>query len=132
MLHRLAINLLYYHAGIVKGLSTTDQIFTIQQILQKCHKFQVITHYLTINSKATYDTIDREELWKIMNENGYPAKLTILVKTTMDDLMCCVKIWDPFDTRKGFRIDDGLSRLLFNIALEGDMKQAALHDLQYI
>ncbi|XP_035894536.1 uncharacterized protein LOC118504301 [Anopheles stephensi] len=55
-----------YKAGFVGGKSTTDQIFTLRRILQKCRERQIPTHHLFIDFKAAYDTIDRNELWNIM------------------------------------------------------------------
>ncbi|XP_062710555.1 uncharacterized protein LOC134288750 [Aedes albopictus] len=51
-----------YQAGFIDGRSTTDQIFTVRQILQKCREYQVPTHHLFIDFKAAYDSIDRAEL----------------------------------------------------------------------
>jgi endonuclease/exonuclease/phosphatase family metal-dependent hydrolase len=118
-----------YQAGFIEGRSTTDQIFTLRQILQKCREYQVPTHHLFIDFKAAYDTIDRNELWNIMDEYGFPGKLTRLIKATMDGVQCCVKISGglsgSFESRRGLRQGDGLSCLLFNIALEGVMRRAA-------
>ena len=118
-----------YQAGFIEGRSTTDQIFTLRQILQKCREYRVPTHHLFIDFKAAYDTINRKELWKIMDENGFPGKLTRLIKATMDGTQCCVRISGglsgSFESRRGLRQGDGLSCLLFNIALEGVMKRAA-------
>jgi len=109
--------------------STTNQIFTLRQILQKCREYRVPTHHLFIDFKSAYDTIDRKELWKIMDENGFPGKLTRLIKATMERVQCCVIISgglsDPFGSRR--RQGDGLSCLLFNIALEGVMRRAGLN-----
>ena len=62
-----------------------------------------------------------------MDENGFPGKSTRLIKGTMDGVRCCVKIsgglLGPFETRRGLRQGDGLSCLLFNIALEGVMRR---------
>ncbi|XP_058064584.1 uncharacterized protein LOC131214222 [Anopheles bellator] len=117
-----------YQAGFVEGRSTTDQIFTIRQILQKCREHRTPTHHLFIDFKAAYDTIDREELWKVMDENGFPGKLIRLIKATVDGTQCCVRISgglsSPFETRRGLRQVDGLSCLLFNIALQGVMNRA--------
>ena len=55
-----------YQARFVGGKSTTDQMFTPRQILQKCRERQIPTHHLLIDFKAAYDTIDRKELWSIM------------------------------------------------------------------
>jgi hypothetical protein len=64
-----------------------------------------------------------------MDEYGFPGKLTRLIKATMDGVQCCVKISGglsgSFESRRGLRQGDGLSCLLFNIALEGVMRRAA-------
>ncbi|XP_058449190.1 uncharacterized protein LOC131429160 [Malaya genurostris] len=120
-----------YQAGLVDGRSTTDQIFTVRQILQKCREYQVPTHHLFIDFKAAYDSIDRIELWKIMDENSFPGKLTRMIKATMDGVQNCVRILgelsSSFGSRRGLRQGDGLSCLLFNIALEGVMRRAGLN-----
>ena len=120
-----------YQAGFVKGRSTTDQIFTLRQILQKCREWQVPTHHLFIDFNTAYDTIDRGELWKIVHEHNFPKKLTRLIKATVNSTRCCVKIsgalLDPFETRKGLRQGDGNSCLLFNIALEGVIRRAGFN-----
>ena len=46
--------------------NTTDQIFTLLQILQKCRERQFSSHHLFIDFKVAYDNIDRNELWSIM------------------------------------------------------------------
>ena len=58
-----------YQAGFTDGLSTTDQIFTVRQILQKCREYQVLTHHLFIDFKAAYDSIDRVQLWQLLHSS---------------------------------------------------------------
>ncbi|XP_052565823.1 uncharacterized protein LOC128093352 [Culex pipiens pallens] len=120
-----------YQAGFVVGRSTTDQIFTVRQILQKCREYQVPTHHLFIDFKAAYDSVDREELWKIMDENGFPGKLIRLTRMTMDGARCCVKISgaesDSFPSLGGLRQGDGISCLCFNVVLEGVMRRAGFN-----
>uniref|UniRef100_A0A3F2YVY1 Reverse transcriptase domain-containing protein n=1 Tax=Anopheles dirus TaxID=7168 RepID=A0A3F2YVY1_9DIPT len=117
-----------YQAGFVGGKSTTDQIFTLRQTLQKCREHQIPTHHLFIDFKAAYDTIDRTELWNIMQQYGFPGKLVRLLKATMDGVQCKVRVSnmtsDMFQSHRGLRQGDGLSCLLFNIALEGVMRSA--------
>ena len=50
------------------GKLTNDQIYTSRQILPKCREREIPTHHLCIDFKATYDTIDRNELWNIIQE----------------------------------------------------------------
>ncbi|XP_058449191.1 uncharacterized protein LOC131429161 [Malaya genurostris] len=80
-----------YQADFVDGRSTKDQIFTVQQILQKGREYQVPTHHLFIDFKAAYNSIDRIELWKIMDENSLPGKLTRIIKATMDGVQNWLK-----------------------------------------
>ncbi|XP_052901775.1 uncharacterized protein LOC128309428 [Anopheles moucheti] len=117
-----------YQAGFVGGKSTTDQIFTLRQILQKCREHQIPTHHLFIDFKAAYDTIDRTELWNTMQQYGIPEKLVRLLRATMDGVQCKMRVLnmvsESFQSPRGPRQEDGLSCLLFNIALEGVMRSA--------
>lgn len=119
-----------YQAGFMGARATTDQVFALRQILQKCREYNVPTHHLFIDFKSAYDTIDRDQLWQIMHEYGFPNKLTRLVKATMERVMCVVRVSgtlsSPFESRRGLRQGDGLSCLLFNVALEGVIRRAAI------
>ena len=119
-----------YQAGFRSGLSTSDQLFTIRQILQKCSEFGVETHHLFIDFKAAYDTIIREELWHLMEEFKFPAKLTRLLKATLAGVMCHIRVQgdtaEPFEAKYGLKQGDALSTKLFNIALEGCVRRAKL------
>lgn len=120
-----------YQAGFTDARATTDQIFALRQILEKCREYNVPTHHLFIDFKAAYDTVDRDQLWLIMHEYGFPDKLTRLIKATMDRVMCYVRVSQtfssPFEARRGLRQGDGLSCLLFNIALEGVIRRAGIN-----
>lgn len=53
-----------------------------------------------------------------------------MVKATMDRVMCVVRVSgtlsSPFESRRGLRQGDGLSCLLFNVALEGVVRRAGI------
>jgi hypothetical protein len=51
----------HYQAGFKSGKSTTDQLFALRQILEKCNEFNITTHHLFKDFKAAYDTIIRNE-----------------------------------------------------------------------
>jgi sorting nexin-29 len=80
--------------------------------------------------KAAYDSIDRNEHFKAMEELSLLGKLRRLVEITLENVKCKVKthigISDPFITRKGLRQGDALSCMLFNIALEKAVRVAEL------
>ena len=49
-----------YQCGFRKGKSTTNQIFTLSQIMEKTVKYQIGVHHLFIDFKSVYDSIYRE------------------------------------------------------------------------
>jgi hypothetical protein len=53
----------HYQAGFQSGKSTTDQLFALRQILEKCNEFNITTRHLFIDFKAAYDTIIRNEVY---------------------------------------------------------------------
>ena len=62
------------------------------------------------------------ELYDAMSSFGVPTKLIRLVRITMTNVTCQVrvdgKLTEPFAATKGLRQGDGLACLLFNLALE--------------
>jgi hypothetical protein len=52
--------------------STTDQLFALRQILEKCNEFKITTHHLFIDFKAAYATIIRNEVYVGMSELNFP------------------------------------------------------------
>jgi hypothetical protein len=112
----------HYQAGFQSGKSTTDQLFALRQILEKCNKFNFTMHHLFIDFKAAYDTIIRNEVYVGMSELNFSTKLTCLTKATLTIVARCVKMQndcsESFETRQGLRQGDVLSTLLFNIVLE--------------
>jgi hypothetical protein len=77
-----------YVSGIVEGhqcgfhcnRSTADQIFYIQQILEKKWEHNWMVRQLFIDFKKAYDSINREVLYNILLEFGIPKKLVRLIK----------------------------------------------------
>ena len=117
-----------YQAGFTGARATTDQIFSLRQILEKCREHNVPAHHIFIDFKAAYDTVDHEQLWQIMHVNGFPDNLTRLIKATLDRVMChvCVSgdLAEPFESRRVLRQGDGLSCSLFNIGRQGVVRKA--------
>ena len=102
-----------YQCGFMPGRATSDQIFTIRQILEKTQEFQIDTHHLFIDFKQAYDTPKRYKLFKAMNRFGIPSKLIKLCQMTLDNTWSCVKAAgmtsNNFRTVRGFRQGDALS-----------------------
>jgi hypothetical protein len=119
-----------YQAGFRRGMSTTDQIFCVRQVIQKSYEMKTETDHLFIDFKAAYDTINREQLWGIMAEFGFPHKLIRLLKATLEGVTSCVKIEGclsgSFVSEVGLRQGDGISTMLFNVALEGIVRRSGI------
>ena len=119
-----------YQTGFCRGKSTIDQIYTLRQILEKTIEGRIETHHLFIDFSTAYDSVNRASLYNAMEEFEIPHKLIKLVKATMDNSQCRVKIQadlsDPFITRNGLRQGDSLACLLFNIALEKIIRDAGI------
>ena len=81
-----------YQCDYRRERSTVDQIFTVCQTLEKCSERGKDTHHLFIDFKAAYDSIDRHSLYAAMEEMNIPQKLIALVKATMNNTQCRVKI----------------------------------------
>ena len=104
-----------YQCGFRPGKSTTDQIFTLRQILEKMREYQIDTHHLFI-------CIKRDELYSAMSHLGIPTKLIKLCRMTLAETCSAVRVAknasNLFEVKKGFRQGNSLSCDLFNICLE--------------
>ena len=119
-----------YQCGFRPGKSTTDQMFTLRQILQKTNEFKIDTHHLFIDFKAAYDSISREELFDAMAEFNIPQKLIQLSRMTLNGTKSAVCVGqhtsELFETCTGFRQGDALSCDFFNIVLEKIVQRAGV------
>lgn len=108
-----------YRGGFRHGRSTIDQIFTIRQILEKCHEQSIETHYLFVDHEKAYDSVNRNELWKAMREFG--MKLIRMARLTVQYTEAMVRIGGrlspTFRINTGLRQGDLLLPMLFNFAL---------------
>ena len=120
-----------YQCGYRGERSTIDHSFTLRQILEKCSEYGKDTYHLFIDFKAAYDSIGRSSLYAAMEELNIPQKLIALVKATMNNTHCWVKMhnWlsEPINIKNWVRQGDALACLLFNIALEKVIRDAALN-----
>jgi hypothetical protein len=107
----------HYQAGFQSGKSTTEQLFTLRQILEKSNEFNITTHHLFIDFKAAYDNIIRNEICVAMAELDFPTKLKRPTKATLITFKCCAEIQNDclnhFET--GLRQGDVFSTLLFYV-----------------
>jgi sorting nexin-29 len=61
-----------YQAGFRTGKSTTDQIFTVKNLLEKAWEHNVEIHQIFVDFQKACDSIQRDKLYAIMaNESNY-------------------------------------------------------------
>jgi hypothetical protein len=113
--------------GFRRNKSTTDQIFYIQQILEKKWEYNGTVHQLFIDFKKAYDSVKREVLYNILLEFGIPKRLVRLIKMCLHETYSRVRVSkllsDKFPFQNGLKQGEALSPLLFNFALEYAMRK---------
>lgn len=112
-----------YQVGFRKGKGTTDHIFMLRNILEKCYEYNIDIHLIFIDFKQAYDRVKRNEMWVDMENFGIPQKLIRLTKMTLAKSQGKVAIQgelsEHFEIGIGLREGDDLSTILFNFVLEG-------------
>lgn len=58
-----------------RGISIADQIFTLQQTIEKVWDYDTGLYKIFVDFKQSYDMIDQEALYEAMVEIGIPLKL---------------------------------------------------------
>ena len=67
-------------AGFRKGRGTRDQIVNIRCIIEEAREFLKHIYFCFIDYAKTFDCVDRNKLWKILQEIGIPDYLTHLLR----------------------------------------------------
>jgi hypothetical protein len=111
-----------HQCGFYHNRSIMDQIFYIQQILEKKWEYNGTVHQLFIDFKKAYDSIKREVLYNILLKFGIPKKLVRLIKMCLNETYSKVHIGkllsDKFPIQNGLKQGDALLSLLFSFSLE--------------
>ena len=66
-------------AGFRKGRGTRDQIANIHCIIEKAREFQKNIYFCFIVYVKSFDCVDHNKLWKILQEMGIPDHLICLL-----------------------------------------------------
>ena len=63
-----------------KGRETWDQIANICWIIEKAREFQKNIYFCFVDYAKTFDCVDHNKLWKILQEMGISDHLTCLLR----------------------------------------------------
>ena len=67
-------------AGFRKGRGTRHQIANVRWIIEKTREFWKNIYLCFIDYAKTFDCVNHNKLWKILNEMGIPDHLTHLLR----------------------------------------------------
>ena len=119
-------------AGFRKGRGTRDQIANIGWIIEKAREFQKNIYF--IDYTKTFDCVDHNKLWKILQEMGIPNHLTCLLRNLHAGQEAVVgtrhETTDWLKTGNGVCQGFILRSCLFNLYAEYIMQNAGLDEAQ--
>src|SRR5277367_2527837 len=113
--------------GFRKGRGCVDQIFALRQLVEKCGRYDKKLYAAFMDLEKAYDRIDREGLWQVLRMYGVESKLLNGIKSFYDGSRACVRVdnntseW--FDVKTGVRQGCVISTWLFNVFMDGAMKE---------
>jgi Reverse transcriptase (RNA-dependent DNA polymerase). len=104
------------------GWETTDNIFILRQIIEKVYECDINLNVLLVDFKQVFDSIIGIEICEMLQQREMPAKLIILIKTTMEHSEARIilenDLTEKFSIFKGVRQGDTLLTVRFNITLD--------------
>jgi hypothetical protein len=119
-----------YQRGFQKNRSTTDHIFALRNITEKCYEYNITLHQLLIDYKHAYDSVSRNKLFVAMKELGIPTKI-VNFKMTLRETKAKVKIQSDMSGEltidRALREGEVLSTQFFSITLEKVMRSIEIN-----
>ncbi|XP_063415915.1 uncharacterized protein LOC134697563 [Mytilus trossulus] len=114
-------------AGFRRGKSTTEQLFTLRNIIEQCSEWNAPLYINFVDFEKAFDSIHRESLWSILKAYHIPDKLITVIKLFYDSFECAVidegiqSEW--FKVKTGVKQGCMMSGFLFLLTIDYVMKQ---------
>ncbi|KAL6486773.1 hypothetical protein MHYP_G00033990 [Metynnis hypsauchen] len=112
-------NLPEAQCGFRPGRSTTDMIFAVRQVQEKCKEQNKDLYAVFIDLMKAFDTVNREALWVILQRLGCPRKFVQMIRQFHDNMTGAVlsggEASDPFEISNGVKQGCVLAPILFNL-----------------
>lgn len=109
-------------SGFTPGRSCVDNLFTLQQLIEKKKTRDQEVHITFVDLKKAYDNVPRNKLLHSLKAFGVSDYLLKIVRELYQDNISYVKqgrnLSGPIHTTKGLRQGCSLSPMLFNIYIE--------------
>ncbi|KAL7865124.1 hypothetical protein SRHO_G00103710 [Serrasalmus rhombeus] len=96
-------------SGFRPHRGTTDMIFTVRQLQEKCREQNQPLYMAFIDLTKAFDSVHREALWLVLAKIGCPEKY-IRVLRLLHDNMSAMVLGDSGDESAPFRVDKGVKQ----------------------
>ena len=112
-------NLPEAQCGFRPNRSTSDMIFAVRQVQEKCREQNKDLYAVFIDLTKAFDTVNREALWVILQRLGCPRKFVHLIRQFHDNMTGAVlsggEASDSFNICNGVKQGCVLAPVLFNL-----------------
>ena len=113
--------------GFRNNRGTSDMVFTLRQIQEKCREKQLDLYITFVDLTKAFDTVNRPALWDLMKRLGCPPKFLQMVIQLHDGQLGRVRIAGtlskPFEIKNGVKQGCVLAPSLFSILVSAVVKQ---------
>nr|VZI42989.1 unnamed protein product [Spirometra erinaceieuropaei] len=94
--------------GFRRHRGTTDMIFSARQLQEKCQEMRTHLCSTYVDLTKAFDTVNREGLWKIMQQFGCPERFIQMMRQLNDGMMASVT--DNGAVSEAFAVTNGVKQ----------------------
>ncbi|VDM03322.1 unnamed protein product [Schistocephalus solidus] len=94
--------------GFRRHRGTTDMIFAVRQLQEKCQKMQNHLYLTFVDLTKAFDTVNRDGLWKVMQKFGFPERFTHMVRQLHDGMTA--RVTDNGTVSEAFAVANGVKQ----------------------
>ena len=114
--------------GFRAGRGTSDMIFSLRQIQEKCIEQNMPLYMIFVDFTKAFDTVNRTTMWKVLRKLGCPDQFTTLISSLHTGMKASVnlkgELSEPFEITNGVKQGCVLAPTLFSIYLTMVMNNA--------
>ncbi len=114
--------------GFRRGRRAADQVFALRMLIEKAVKKGRPLHICFVDLEKAYDSVKRENMWRILELHGVPLRIRNLIKSLHEGNRARVRVdatlSAEFIVERGLRQGCVLAPLLFNVYLDHVLRVA--------